>query len=61
MTHAKRNVLGIAIWLVVIGLVIFLAERVLPAYTNQYTACSVCEDPLADPTIDSEDVDAVRT
>ena len=66
MTQAKRNVRGISlwdvvIWLVVIGSVISIASRVLPAYTNHRTAVSVCEDLLADPTIDFEDVDAVRT
>ena len=48
-------------WLVVIGSVISIASRVLPAYTNHWTAVFVCEDRLADPTIDFEDVDAVRT
>lgn len=66
MTQAKRNVRGISlwdvvIWLVVIGSVISIASRVLPAYMNHWTAVSVCEDLLADPTIDFEDVDAVRT
>ena len=66
MTQAKRNVRGISlwdvvIWLVVIGSVISLASRVLPPYINHWTAVSVCEDLLANPTIDFEDVDAVRT
>ena len=66
MTQAKRNVRGISlwdvvIWLVVIGSVISIASRVLPAYTNHWTAVSVCEDLLVDPTIDFEDVDAIRT
>ena len=47
-------------WLVVIGSVISLALRVLPPYVNRWTVF-VCEDLLADPTIDFEDVDAVRT
>ena len=66
MTQMKRNVRGISlwdvvIWLVVIGSVISIASRVLPAYTNHWTAVSVCEDLLANPTIDFYDVDAVRT
>ena len=66
MTQMKRNVRGISlwdvvIWLVVIGSVISIASRVLPAYTNHWTAVSVCEELLADPTLDFEDVDAVRT
>ena len=65
MTDIKRNVRGISlwdivIWLVVIGSVISLASRVLPPYVNLWTVF-VCEDLLADPTIDFEDVDAVRT
>ena len=65
MTQMKRNVRGISlwdivIWLVVIGSVISLASRVLPPYVNLWTVF-VCEDLLADPTIDFEDVDAVRT
>ena len=66
MTQMKRNVRGISlwdvvIWLVVIGSVISIASRVLPAYTNHWTAVSVCEDLLVNPTIDFDDVDAVRT
>ena len=66
MTKARRNVRGISlwdvvIWLVAIGSVISIASRVLPAYTNHWTAVSVCEELLADPTLDFEDVDAVRT
>jgi hypothetical protein len=66
MTQMKRNVRGISlwdvvIWLVVIGSVVSIASRVLPAYTNHWTAVSVCEGLLVDPTIDFDDVDAVRT
>ena len=66
MTDTKRDVRGISlwdlvIWLVVIGSFISLASRVLPPYINHWTAVSVCEDLLADPAIDFEDVDAVRT
>lgn len=36
-------------------------SRVLLPYINHWTTVSVCEDLLADPTIDFEEFDAVRT
>ena len=54
------SVWDIIIWLAVIASIVTLVSRVLPVYTDHWTAVSVCEDVLADRTVDHSDFDALR-
>ena len=66
MKTARRSKMGglsvwdIIIWLAVIVSVATLASRILPVYTDHWTALSVCEDVLADRTVDHTDFDELR-